>query len=102
MVRIRSCHVTGRFKTRDNQAPKLTVSEALANPQSDFSRVVLPPMSYVHEQDKINNRRPNAEKFIVEHKLNEVFGPSTSNIGVVTQGGMYNGVIRALQRVGAC
>jgi indolepyruvate ferredoxin oxidoreductase alpha subunit len=100
MVRIRSCHVTGRFKTRDNQAPKLTVSEALANPQSDFNRVVLPPMSYVHEQDKINNRRPNAEKFILEHKLNEVFGPSTSNIGIVTQGGMYNGVIRALQRVG--
>ena len=100
MVRIRSCHVTGRFETRDNQAPKLTVSEALANPQSDFNRVVLPPMSYVHEQDKINNRRPNAEKFIVEHKLNEVFGPNTSNIGIVTQGGMYNGVIRALQRVG--
>ena len=100
MVRIRSCHVTGRFETRDNQAPKLTVSEALANPQSDFNRVVLPPMSYVHEQDKINNRRPNAEKFILEHKLNEVFGPNTSNVGIVTQGGMYNGVIRALQRVG--
>lgn len=100
MVRIRSCHLTGRFKTRDNQAPKLTVREALANPQSDFNRVVLPPMSYVHEQDKINNRRPNAEKFIVENNLNEVFGPSTSNIGIVTQGGMYNGVIRALQRVG--
>jgi len=100
MVRIRSCHVTGRFKTRDNQAPKLTVREALANPQSDFNRVVLPPMSYVHEQDKINNRRPSAEKFIVENNLNEVFGPSTSNIGIVTQGGMYNGVIRALQRVG--
>ena len=100
MVRIRSCHVTGRFKTRNNQPPKLTVSEALANPQSDFNRVVLPPMSYVHEQDKINNRRPNAEKFIVDNKLNEVFGHSTSNIGIVTQGGMYNGVIRALQRVG--
>ena len=100
MVRIRSCHVTGRFKTRENQAPKLTVGDALANPQSDFNRVVLPPMSYVHEQDKINNRRPNAEKFIVENNLNEVFGPSTSNIGIVTQGGMYNGVIRALQRVG--
>ena len=100
MVRIGSCHVTGRFKTRDNQAPKLTVRDALANPQSDFNRVVLPPMSYVHEQDKINNRRPNAEKFIVENNLNEVFGPSTSNIGIVTQGGMYNGVIRALQRVG--
>jgi 3-phosphoshikimate 1-carboxyvinyltransferase len=31
----------------------------------DFSRVVLPPMSYVHEIDKIENRWPAAEKFII-------------------------------------
>jgi len=100
MVRIRSCHVTGSFETRDNQPPKLSVTEAIANPQSDFNRVVLPPMSYVHEQDKIKNRWPNAEKFIVENGLNEVFGPNDAKIGIVTQGGMYNGVIRALQRLG--
>jgi indolepyruvate ferredoxin oxidoreductase alpha subunit len=32
--------------------------------------------------------------------LNEIFGPATSEIGIVCQGGMYNGVIRALQRLG--
>ena len=100
MVRIRSCHVTGSFETRDNQRPKLSVAEAIANPQSDFQRVVLPPMSYVHEQDKIKTRWPVAEKFIVENGLNEVFGPKDSSIGIVVQGGMYNGVIRALQRLG--
>jgi indolepyruvate ferredoxin oxidoreductase, alpha subunit len=100
MVRIRSCHVTGSFPTRDNQRPKLTVREALSNPQSDFARVVLPPMSYAHEQDKIKNRWPNAEKFIRERGLNEVFGPKTAPVGLVLQGGMYNGVIRALQRLG--
>ncbi|MEW9920621.1 thiamine pyrophosphate-dependent enzyme [Marimonas sp. MJW-29] len=100
MVRIRSCHVTGSFATKDNVSPPLTVKEAIANPQSDFNRVVLPPMSYVHEQDKIKNRWPNAEKFIVENGLNEVFGPKDAKIGIVTQGGMYNGVIRALQRLG--
>ena len=100
MVRIRSCHVTGSFETRDNQQPKLTVAEAVANPQSDFRRVVLPPMSYAHEQDKVRNRWPAAETFIVENGLNEVFGPSNARIGIVTQGGIYNGVIRALQRLG--
>jgi indolepyruvate ferredoxin oxidoreductase alpha subunit len=100
MVRIRSCHVTGSFQTRDNQRPKLSVKDALSNPQSDFARVVLPPMSYAHEQDKIKNRWPNAERFIIERKLNEVFGPKTAPVGLVLQGGIYNGVIRALQRLG--
>ena len=100
MVRIRSCHVTGSFATRDNVRPPLSVKEALKNPRRDFSRVVLPPMSYLHEQDKINNRWPAAEKFITDHKLNEQFGPQVSKAGIVLQGGMYNGVIRALQRLG--
>ena len=100
MVRIRSCHVTGSFECRDNKRPPLTVRDALANPQRDFNRVVLPPMSYIHEQDKIKNRWPAAERFIVENGLNEVFGPEKSEIGIVCQGGMYNGVIRALQRLG--
>ncbi|MDP3198113.1 indolepyruvate ferredoxin oxidoreductase subunit alpha [Tabrizicola sp.] len=100
MVRIRSCHVTGSFQTRDNQRPKLSVKDALSNPQSDFARVVLPPMSYMHEQDKIKNRWPAAERFIRDRKLNEVFGPATAPVGLVLQGGMYNGVIRALQRLG--
>ena len=57
-------------------------------------------MSYAHEQDKIKNRWPDAEKFIVENKLNEMFGPEKAPVGIVVQGGMYNGVIRALQRLG--
>jgi len=100
MMRIRSCHVTGSFATRDNMRPPLTVYDAVANPQSDFNRVVLPPMSYLHEQDKIHTRWPAAEKFITENKLNEIFGPSDADLGIIVQGGMYNGVIRALQRLG--
>ncbi|MEP3687935.1 MAG: indolepyruvate ferredoxin oxidoreductase subunit alpha [Sulfitobacter dubius] len=100
MVRIRSCHVTGSFETRDNQRPPLTVAEAAANPRSDFNRVVLPPMSYLHEKDKIENRWPAAEKFIRDNKLNEFFGPKEAPLGIVVQGGMYNSVIRALQRLG--
>jgi indolepyruvate ferredoxin oxidoreductase alpha subunit len=100
MVRIRSCHVTGSFQTRDNRCPPLTVKDALSNPRSDFSRVVLPPMSYAHERDKVQNRWPAAERFIRERGLNERFGPPSAPVGIVVQGGMYNGVIRALQRLG--
>ena len=100
MVRIRCCHVTGSYKTKDNVSPPLSVKDALSDPKRDFSRVVLPPMSYVHELDKVKNRWPAAEKFIIENELNEIFGPATSSIGIVIQGGMYNGVIRALQRLG--
>lgn len=100
MMRIRSCHVTGSFATRDNKRPPLTVYDAVANPQSDFKRVVLPPMSYLHEQDKINVRWPAAEKLITENKLNEMFGPDKADLGIIVQGGMYNGLIRALQRLG--
>jgi indolepyruvate ferredoxin oxidoreductase alpha subunit len=100
MVRIRSCHVTGSFQTRDNQRPQLSVREALSNPRSDFARVVLPPMSFAHEQDKVKNRWPAAEKFIIDRGLNEQFGPKDANFGIVVQGGMYNGVVRALQRLG--
>jgi indolepyruvate ferredoxin oxidoreductase alpha subunit len=99
MVRIRSCHVTGSFATKDNRPPPLTVRAAQANPQSNFARVVLPPMSFVHEQDKIKNRWPAAEKFILNNALNEKFGPDAP-VGIVVQGGMYNAVIRALQRLG--
>jgi indolepyruvate ferredoxin oxidoreductase alpha subunit len=100
MVRIRSCHVTGQFEARDNQAPSLSVRDALAAPRSDWARVVLPPMSFAHEQDKIRTRWPAAEAFIRERGLNEVFGPRDGRVGIVVQGGHYNGVIRALQRLG--
>lgn len=100
MVRIRACHVTGSFECRDNQRPTLTVREALSNPQRDWNRVVLPPMSFAHEQDKVKNRWPAAQAHIIDNELNEFFGPDDGDLGIICQGGMYNGVIRALQRLG--
>lgn len=100
MVRIRGCHVTGQFQTRANRRPPLTVAEGLDSPRREVSRIVLPPMSYAQEHDKIDNRWPAALAFIREHGLNEVFGPDRAPVGIVCQGGMYNGVIRALQRLG--
>ena len=74
--------------------------EALENPRRDTERIVLPPASYLHEQEKIEQRWPAAVKFIKERKLNEFFGPETADVGIVVQGGMYNSVMRSLQQLG--
>ncbi len=98
-VRIRACHVTGEFQTSDNVRPDMTVRDALESPRRRTDRVVLPPQSYLHEQEKVEKRLPAAQQFIRTHGLNERFGPADGKIGIIAQGGMYNGVIRALQRL---
>ena len=99
-VRIRSCHVHGRFIAKDNQRPPMTVAEALEAPRRDTQRIVLPPASFLHEQEKVKTRWPAAIEFIKAHKLNEIIGMRRAKVGIVLQGGMYNSVIRALQRLG--
>ncbi|SFE26774.1 thiamine pyrophosphate-dependent enzyme [Roseivivax sediminis] len=99
-LRIRCCHVHGAFEAKDNVPPPLTVREALSSPQRDTSRIVLPPASFQHEKQKIEVRWPAAVDYIKDNKLNEFFGPEQGKVGIVLQGGMYNGVIRALQRLG--
>ena len=63
-LRIRACHVHGRFKTKDNVRPTFTLKDALENPRRDVNRIVLPPASFVHEKEKIEKRWPAAVKFI--------------------------------------
>ena len=99
-VRIRGCHVHGRFKTKDNRKPTYTLKQALENPVRDVNRIVLPPASFIHEKHKIEKRWPAAVNFIRDNKLNEFFGPEEADVGIILQGGMYNGVIRALQQLG--
>jgi indolepyruvate ferredoxin oxidoreductase alpha subunit len=99
-LRIRACHVHGHFETRANVRPEFTLKDAIERPERDTNRIVLPPASYLHEQEKTTKRWPAAVRFIREHGLNEVFGPSQADVGIVLQGGMYNGVLRALQLLG--
>ena len=61
-VRIRACHVHGRFFTKDNKKPSFTLREALEHPRRETDRIVLPPASYLHEREKIEQRWPAAVK----------------------------------------
>ncbi len=99
-LRIRACHVHGRFPTKANQRPSFTLKDAIENPQRDTSRIVLPPASYAQEQEKISERWPAAVKFIQEHQLNEFFADDAKDFGIVMQGGLYNSVLRSLELLG--
>src|SRR6185312_418341 len=95
-LRIRSCHVHGSFIARDNKRPPYTLAQALDQPVRDVNKIVLPPASYVQEKEKIEKRWPAAVAFIKEGKLNETFDGDLADIGIALQGGMYNGVMRAV------
>jgi indolepyruvate ferredoxin oxidoreductase alpha subunit len=99
-LRIRACHVHGRFVARDNRRPPFTLQQALEHPRRDTGRIVLPPASFQHEKEKIERRWQAAVRFIQAHGLNEVFDGSEQDLGIILQGGMYNGVLRALERLG--
>ena len=99
-LRIRACHISGRFAARDNRSPMVSRNQLLAEPDFNIDRFCLPPSTYLQEKHKIEYRLPAAERFITENKLNEVFDGDLSDIGIITMGGLYNGVVRALERVG--
>jgi indolepyruvate ferredoxin oxidoreductase alpha subunit len=82
-LRIRACHVYGRFTAKNNRAPAFSVRDALDSPVRDVSRIVLPPASFVHEQEKIEKRWPAALAYIREHGLNEFLGGSSARSSVL-------------------
>ena len=99
-MRIRACHVHGSFIAKDNKAPPFSLREAMNAPVRDVSRIVLPPASFLHEHEKINQRWPAAVAFIRERGLNETFAGDVEELGIILQGGMFNGVMRALTLLG--
>src|ERR1700756_1678652 len=80
-LRIRACHVHGRFTAKDNVRSKFTLKDAMEQPRRDASRIVLPPGSFLHEQEKVKQRWPAAVRFIQEHRLNELFAEDSQDFG---------------------
>lgn len=99
-LRIRACHVHGQFVASDNKPAKFSLKDALEQPERDLDRIVLPPASFLHEKEKIEQRWPAAVKFIEERQLNEFFGDDSDDVGLIIQGGGYNSAIRALEHLG--
>ncbi|MDA0821216.1 MAG: indolepyruvate ferredoxin oxidoreductase subunit alpha [Proteobacteria bacterium] len=99
-LRVRACHLHGRFVASSNRAPSPNLRDAMENPVRDTSRIVLPPASFAHEHEKVNERWPAAVAYIKSHQLNEVMEGDIEDIGIILQGGMFNGASRALEILG--
>ena len=99
MLRIRTCHVHGEFTTAPNVRPSFTLRQAMEQPQRDTSRIVLPPASFLHEKEKLQQRWPAAVRYVAEHGLNE-FIDADGDLGLIVQGGQFNTLARVLERLG--
>jgi indolepyruvate ferredoxin oxidoreductase, alpha subunit len=97
MLRIRACHVYGRFTAQDNKRPPFSAADALRSPSRDYGRIILPPSTYAQEREKIEQRFPAAIRFVAERRLNDFCDGDAGDIGIVLQGGLYNNVLRALE-----
>ena len=100
-LRIRACHVRGSFRTKQNVAPAVSMHHRLDGAPKEFiyDRLAHPPATFRQEKLKSDVRLPAARKFVLEHRLNEVFGGS-EDVGIVVQGGLYNTLMRGLQALG--
>jgi indolepyruvate ferredoxin oxidoreductase alpha subunit len=101
-LRIRACHVTGEFTARDNRPGTYSALNRLPGPppRFDYGRLAHPPVTFIHERLKVEDRMPAARAFIREHKLNEVIAGDLDETGIVVMGGLSHGVLRALERLG--
>jgi len=101
-LRIRACHVHGAFTASDNVRSMFTLQQALDAPRRDTARIALPPATYLHEREKVEERWPAAVRFIERHRLNEFFpgDAKLGDLGIVVQGGHYNTLVRVLERLG--
>ena len=100
-LRIRACHVRGSFSAKRNRAPAVSTRQKLDGPPKEFvyDRLAHPPATFRQEKLKSDVRLPAARKFIAEHRLNEVV-PGSENVGLIVQGGLYNGLMHALRTLG--
>jgi len=99
-LRIRACHVTGSFEAKNNIKPAISELSRTSPAPHNFARLSHPPVTFVHEKLKIDQRMPAARDFILREKLNEIFGGDLNDIGIIVQGGLFNGTLRALERFG--
>ena len=99
-LRIRACHLSGRFEAANNARAMYSKRNVIEMPIFDKDRISLPPATYVQEKLKIDIRYPAAVRFLADRKINETFAGDLSDVGFVLQGGMYNHVIAALRAIG--
>jgi indolepyruvate ferredoxin oxidoreductase alpha subunit len=99
-IRIRACHMRGTLRCKDNVRPAISMTSPLTAPSFSLERINLPPFTYAMEAKKFVERLPAAQRYIVEHRLNEHRPGSEEHLGIVMQGGLWNTTMRGLHVLG--
>ena len=100
-LRVRACHVTGEFETKDNIRAAVSGKNRIAGPpRFQYGRLAHPPVIFTQERLKVEERLPAAQAFIRDHKLNEVISGDLDDVGIIVMGGLTSSVLRALSRLG--
>ena len=99
-LRIRTCHLQGKFITKNNKKPDIsTVNKINSVAPHNYDLIAHPPSTYAQEKLKYGQRLGLAENFIAENSLNEIYEGSLGEVGLIVQGGLYNNLISALQEM---
>jgi len=99
-LRIRACHVTGEFAAKNNRRATYSGRHRLPGPPAfEYARLAHPPLTFVQERLKVEDRLPAALAFIQARKLNEMLPGDLHGVGIIVMGGLTNGVLRALVRL---
>jgi indolepyruvate ferredoxin oxidoreductase, alpha subunit len=99
-IRIRACHMRGTLRCKDNVKPVISMRSPLGAPSFSIDRINLPPFTYQMEAQKFEKRLPAAQRYIVEHRLNEHFRGDEAHVGIIMQGGLWNTTLRGLSVLG--
>ena len=101
-LRIRACHVHGRFVAERQPAPRASLLQRCARRARGATRPHRAaagelPARAGEDQGALAG---GACSYIEEHGLNEFFAEGADDIGIIVQGGNYNTLVRALERLG--
>ena len=101
-LRIRACHLRSSFSSKKNIYPAVSGLHKLDGPPKEFiyDRLAHPPAIFRQEKLKSDVRLPAARRFVLENKLNEHFDGEEEQLGIIVQGGLYNGLMLALRMLG--
>ncbi|MDP3768548.1 MAG: indolepyruvate ferredoxin oxidoreductase subunit alpha, partial [Dehalococcoidia bacterium] len=99
-IRIRACHMRGTMVCKDNVRPRINMHSPLGAPSFSIERINLPPFTYAMEAQKFEHRLPAAQRYIVEHRLNEHHPGTEDHLGIIMQGGLWNTTLRGLAVLG--
>ena len=99
-MRIRACHLQGRFKTKDNVKPNIsTINKTSQVAEQNYDLIAHPPSTYLQEKLKYEERIDKARQFIADKKINEIIKGDMNEVGIIVQGGLYNNLICSLEEM---